>query len=817
MVISPNNNGRARLALRDILTCVALLLVGVTAEADPRFVASARVSADDASATISIQFNCKVGYLRHAPDAQGDRLRIELDSTTICNGISPQAAQSRARLRPANADAARLVDIEYYGDTPEGPTLVLNFSQPVTFVVADASTVDFRLDVRVGLDAAVAGTPDAPDKTVLHRRVVHEREPVAPYIINLASFRRIPTSADAPGIVVPEGLRLFFSEAMIDGITWYRLRVGDFASAEEARAALPTLGREFPDAWIDQRDPGSVDVALIGAATVAAAAIPDDADEIDRLMAEARREIVSGNAPRAIQIYTKILQMPPHPRHPEAQEYLAVAREKQGQLAHAKAEYQRYLSLYPNAEGAARVSQRLAAMLAGNRPPGSATSTVSAADGRRNETGDWRFQTFFSQYYRRDVNQPSDQQETISQSALYSDVNFDARRRGERFDFSARLSAGYRSDFLGEDEGSGSDARVSYAYADVDDARTGVRARLGRQSRNTGGVLGRFDGLNVSYQATERMLVSTVFGKPAYSANDGVNSARTFYGASINYGPLLGGLELGGYVIQQTIEDIDDREAVGFEFRYFGENQSIWGLVDYDTGYSELSNAFLQTNWRLTSRLSLHGSIDRRRSPFLSTGNALIGQPVSTFEELAEMFRENELRELALDRSPISTTYSFGIAHSVTPNLQINVDGNYSEIDATQDSGGVFGSAASEYSYLSTSLVASSLFREGDVMIFGARYADSGTAKVATLTFDGRFPFRSGLRVNPRLRVDRRERVGQGGYEWLYTPGLRIQYRWSRRFRIEFEAGKQFSEQDIDVNAADRESYFVNLGYQAYF
>ena len=213
----------------------------------------------------------------------------------------------------------------------------------------------------------------------------------------------------------------------------------------------------------------------------------------------------------------------------------------------------------------------------------------------------------------------------------------------------------------------------------------------------------------------------------------------------------------------------------------------------------------------------MHGSIDRRRSPFLSTGNALIGQPVETFKDLTNIFRENELRELALDRSPVSTTLSLGIAHSLTPNLQLNVDANRSDIEATPDSGGVFGSPASEYSYLSTSLVASSLFREGDVMIIGARYSDSGAAKVTTLTFDGRFPFRSGLRINPRLRVDRRERADMDGYEWLYTPGLRIQYRWSRRFRIEFEAGKQFSEQDIDVNAPDRESYFVNLGYQAFF
>ncbi len=89
-------------------------------------------------------------------------------------------------------------------------------------------------------------------------------------------------------------------------------------------------------------------------------------------------------------------------------------------------------------------------------------------------------------------------------------------------------------------------------------------------------MLGRFDGLEVGYQVTERILLGSVVGKPAYSANDGVDRSRTFYGASVNYGPVLDGLELGLYFIEQTIEDINDRRAAGFEFRYFGERQSVW-------------------------------------------------------------------------------------------------------------------------------------------------------------------------------------------------------------------------------------------------
>ena len=39
----------------------------------------------------------------------------------------------------------------------------------------------------------------------------------------------------------------------------------------------------------------------------------------------------------------------------------------------------------------------------------------------------------------------------------------------------------------------------------------------------------------------------------------------------------------------------------------------------------------------------------------------------------------------------------------------------------------------------------------------------------------------------------------------------------SQKFRIELEAGKQISQRDTVTVDMDRESYFINLGYQAFF
>ena len=430
---------------------------------------------------------------------------------------------------------------------------------------------------------------------------------------------------------------------------------------------------------------------------------------------------------------------------------------------------------------------------------------------------DWRINTFWSQYYRRDANQFNEEEEVVSQSAIYSDINVDARRRGSRFDFSSRISAGYRSELLSDEEGSGNQLRVSYAYADLADPETGLRGRIGRQSRNTGGVLGRFDGLNVDYRLTERVLLNAVAGQPVNSTITGLESERTFYGVSAYYGPIIENLEVGVFAIQQEIGGLTDRQAIGTEFRYFGANQSLWGLIDYDTSYNEISSAYLQGSWRFASRLTLTASLDQRHSPYLSMGSAMIGQPVDSFKELQILLTEDEIRQLSIDRTPLATSVTAGFSYSLSPRLQLSGDMNQTKVEATPESGGVAAMPESTYDYLSTTLIASSLFTEGDVTMFGLRYSESNSAQVTSFNIDSRFPVGKRWRINPRLRVDLRRIMSDSSDELIYTPGLRIQYLRSRKLRVELEAGKQFAQRELINTDIDRESYFINLGYQVFF
>lgn len=803
------------------LLAAVLLCAAAAAAAAPGFIAGTKVTRGNSIAELTVRFACSVEYLDHMPDNSGDNLHIRLEPTSICSGVSPTVSRSREQHRPLDADAVKLQEIVYDGESAAGATLTLTFSETLRFDVLQRGTAN-ELTIRLFLDPRPAETQREAGAGGV--RVQRARRPEPGYAINLSSSRQPHAASEISRVAAPAGSSVFETEVVLGGVTWYRLRVGPFADADAARRALSDLQDRFPSAWIDRAAAADAPAAPATPRPVPAyepsqALASVGLDQVDELMAEARRAMVDGEISRAVQVYTKVLRIPNHDRHAEALEYLALAREKNGQTAHAKAEYERYLSLYPDGDGAARVSQRLAALLATDRRNLSTAvpemrTAASAAPPRRSN---WRAQTFLSQYYRRDVNQFDEEEQIVSQSALYTDVNLDLRRRGSRFDFGTRLSAGHRNDFLPEDEGAGNQLRLSYAYLDLADAETGLRGRIGRQSRNSGGILGRFDGLNLGYLATDRVLLNAVVGHPVNAAADGIDSGRTFYGASVNYGPILENLEIGAFFIQQEIEGISDRQAVGTEFRFFGQNQSLWGVIDYDTSYSELSSAFLQGSWRFANRLTVHGSVDRRHSPYLSMYNAMIGQPVATFPELLVLFSEEEIRQFSLDRAPVAVAYTAGLSHSLSPRIQINADATRMTVETAPESGGIAALPRTTYALYSTNLVASSILLEGDVTLVGLRFSESDTSSVASVNLDSRLPIGRSWRINPRLRVDRRQIKADSSYEWLYTPGIRILFRRSQHYRIELEAGKRFSRREIPTADMDRESYFVNLGYQAFF
>ena len=86
-----------------------------------------------------------------------------------------------------------------------------------------------------------------------------------------------------------------------------------------------------------------------------------------------------------------------------------------------------------------------------------------------------------------------------------------------------------------------------------------------------------------------------------------------------------------------------------------------------------------------------------------------------------------------------------------------------------------------------------------------------------SLNLDSRFPIGRAWRINPRVRVAYREIQTDGSTQWNYTPAVRIQLRPSRYWRIDLEAGQQFSRREMETSDLDRDARFVYLGYQYFF
>jgi hypothetical protein len=93
--------------MRRLLCGIALFAASSAVFAEPGFIAGSEVKSGSSLAQLNIRFNCRISYQSHEPGNRGATLRIRLESTGICNGVSPLVAEQREQYRPAGADDAK--------------------------------------------------------------------------------------------------------------------------------------------------------------------------------------------------------------------------------------------------------------------------------------------------------------------------------------------------------------------------------------------------------------------------------------------------------------------------------------------------------------------------------------------------------------------------------------------------------------------------------------------------------------------------------------------------------------------------------------
>ncbi len=376
-----------------------------------------------------------------------------------------------------------------------------------------------------------------------------------------------------------------------------------------------------------------------------APASAEQAAKVDQLVTSGRSALEAGDLDTALANLTQATSLLEAPRSAEAKELLGVTRERRGQLAHAKGEYDEYLAMYPEGEGAVRVRQRLDALIASQLAKLPSGRDAAGEAGRPAARGATRFAQYgsVSTSYRRYIHTADSVGSLTTDSSMQLDGTYVARGNVGSLALRGQLAGAYRFDLLeGMDQ---NEARISSVFIDVSQVEGPFSALIGRQPGNTAGVLSRFDGVRLRGKLGKHWRLSIMGGMPVdYYHSLEIDTDRYLYGLSVDAEELLGGLDGQIFAVQQRAGNLVDRTALGAELRWHDDTKFISSHLDYDIDYALLNTALLVANWRATPATNLNLLFDYRKSPILTTTNALFGQTVDTLSELQDLFTNREIR-----------------------------------------------------------------------------------------------------------------------------------------------------------------------------
>jgi tetratricopeptide (TPR) repeat protein len=797
---------RLRGARTALLLLAALAAGPGAAETVLRLVDVIDASEADHDVHVLVQLACSAHYVGHAPAESGDTVTVRLRLGPDCG--QPAGGRWPAE-RPLVTGTSQLVKSARLEETMPGEiAITLVLARPLRFVLAPAA--DGR-GVRLRLADAVPGRRARVGVSEL-------AAPTAGYSVNLESSREPFPPEEIATSAVALGMPTYVSAVSVQGTPWYRLRAGPITLRRDAERALALARQHYPRAWLginDEDQPAPAEAAVLPPTAGPTAPVDPPLPDAVRssLLETARAALAARDYPQAVELLTKLTRQPEYPGRARAQEMLGLARERAGQLAHARAEYQEYLRRYPDGEAAPRVRERLRSLAAAARQALGSTRAGGGGD-----EDPWLLASGASQIYRWEhmtLHAPDVALDRQSQNALLTHGDFQARFRSERYGMLGRVSASHSWDLL--QDGPGDQVRVSSAFVELSDRQLGIAGRLGRQSRNSGGLLGTFDGLHASWNAGRWFSVATAFGFPVESTRETPASNRRFVGLAAEFGPPEGSWDIGTFAVAQQYSGETDRRAVGVEARYFVPGRTLVGMLDYDTAYHALNSAIVMGSLQLPARWTLGFNLDHRQSPVLTTRNALIGQPVRTLDELLGLYSIAEIRQLAEDRTPVTDVYSLSLSRPLGENLQFSIDGLASRTAATPASGGVAGTPEGALDRtLQLQLTGHGLLQPNDLLVLSARHQRSAAQQLESLGLWTRLPLGSAWRLGPRLRVDRRETDSDLGRETLYLPSLRIDYERGGTW-LEFECGAELARRRIPTESERSRRYFFSFGYHIAF
>jgi hypothetical protein len=781
--------------LRSLRAALLACLVCAAGAARAHILEGLEVERQGKQALIHIRFNTQVQYLRHTPPNTGKTLLIYVQVT---GERASGAAAGPQTVSLPTTDVVPHVAVTYPG---AGNSVQVEFSQVTSYNVTwsvDGRSIDLIVPVLAGARdwaVQVKAPPPVPPQAPVPAPV-----PAPPPAIAAAPVVAAPVVA-SPAPAAP-------------------------APAPAAPAPPPAAPAPPPAAPAPPPAPAATTREMPKLAPLTHEEIEARAKEwLDaaRLAIGVRKGVV------AAERLNQVLSLPPNSQTETAQALMGEAREMSGELNKAKLEYQLYLKQYPQGKHVARVKERLAGLgkevaqaeLAA-RGPGAAVQPPAS----------WMTFGSVSQYYYTGHSQietitppPPGQlvfnRDTLSltdQDALISTLDIQGRRADSVSDTRIVLRDADTRNFLA---GQSSYNRLSAAYVEQTHKQLGYFVRAGRQVGVGAGVFGRFDGLNAGYRLGPVWRVNAVAG---YPVEFNTPFQRSFYGASVDYAPPPGRLGLSGYVIEQKLEGVNDRRAVGAEVRYFDPHATVYGTVDYDLYFKKLNILMAQANWRTDAGTNYFANIDYRESPPLSLLTALPGQisldPTQPTLDFRQLFFDSvatlgvdALRIEAAKLTSTSTLFAAGFTHPFTPRWQLGADYRLASITGTEASGILPAAPGTGTSHvISGQALGNSLWLTNDTLVSNASLIVAPSYNGLALNVTYVLPLE-------RWRLDGTmvvyvQRDDQSQRQTRTTPSLRAVYRIGRSVHLELQTGIEVFDETGPLRELHTRRWYTYGGYR---
>ncbi len=561
--------------------------------------------------------------------------------------------------------------------------------------------------------------------------------------------------------------------------------------------------------------------------------------EAQQLFVAASDALQANQMDASIEALNKVLNLPPNLLTQPAQALMGEAREKNGELVKARAEYELYLKLYPKATDASQIQARIDKLPKDESAKAKPFAPVTAqkiADGKFKVTGG------ISQNYYHGVSQTdtfsldgNNQPASISVSAtdlsrLVTNMDLMAQQRTETRDTRLVLRQYNSVSFLSRQP---NDNRWNAVYVEQSARDRKYMFRLGRQSGASGGMPGRFDGVAAGFSFNPMWRVNAAIGKPVEYVTGGDQSdSKIFYSGSIDLtrlpdqwsGSAYGSVEYvgGGY----KTGGIRSRTALGLEAHYFDQQRSYMTQVEMDTIYHKVNFATFQGNWSKESGENYYMTIDHRRSPPL-----VLNLQSQYTQSLKELLRESivislqDLRNNSIALSQISNMISVGMSRPYSSTLRFATDFRVSNTGGTgfvktskdtanlDDPQNPTNGSGNQYAW-SAQAIGNNLLWDNDLGIANYSYSSSVGSKGHTLSFSQVVTFKEKWRTDTSLSLSRTS-SNDDTLSTQLRPSLTLNYRKSDRLSFSGEGGVEYFHSS-GANSSDSKTFrkYFFLGYR---